>query len=82
MREREYSLIFFNIKRKHRSHETTRLKKKKKRKMEYSTRGSRAAHPRRRVTSYRAHQFNVRFLCVEGNNGLVSTASRRLSIRV
>lgn len=82
MREREYSLIFFNIKRKHRSHETTRLKKKKKRKMEYSTRGSRAAHPRRRVTSYRAHQFNVRFLCVEGNNGLVSTASHRLSIRV
>lgn len=29
MREREFSLIFFNIKRKHRSHETTRLKKKK-----------------------------------------------------
>ena len=45
MREREYSLIFFNIKRKHRSHETTRLKKKKKKKKGILNEGPEGSSP-------------------------------------
>lgn len=40
---------------------------------------SSAPRPRGEQTSYRAHQFNVRFLCVEGNNGLVSPLSFKYS---